>query len=493
MIMSNVIQILKKFVECNDSKIVITASVITVVGALIYVFTNKGRSIKTRHILSIVSSVFFVISLVMSFINNGNENWYITCVFALISVICIIVEKEAVLYKKSYHFNEKYKGIQTEYEHIDSLAREKTKIKVKLVPNIHKIRHCLCTSFQGNNDYNRQISIQSDLIDQCVNHSLENIRYNMSQFYSYFLKDMIDSSDDNSSKLTKRKRKDFFHYNFKNAHDYIYLSKHKDVNIEIFSNIFYGIYEKVREDFLAPLVFETNTKVPEFIAKELDNAILSIPNVTKQFNTSKYSIKNFYDLYKKETPKKTSEVNVRRIFIYKNSSIEDYKIVKPEIDVTGISTEIENMKIPLLLWVLEWHKKNDIEVRFISDEDAQNLQRTEKNVSTLDFSITHIEQTNIEPKYKDIILQLNGEPQIETFYNLSIKYHSLTAYTEDYDNEDDDDAEHFKFFNKLWEESNKNVEEIRNKLLNDNSWFNSIGTDNQGRIKNVIDLTYPII
>ena len=317
--------------------IVIILTLITIACVLIYVFADKDSKsikwLKNKHIFSIVSGVLLTISLAFSVTTNEEINWLISCIFALITIVCVVVEKESKYYKTSYHFNDQYKGIQTEYDHIRELLAEK----------------------QIENDE------KNCLINQYVNHSLENTRYNMSLTYSYFLKELIyhtENNDESKNKNAKQKRKDFFKYNFNNAHDYLYLSKHKDINIEIFANIFYNIYERVRKDFLAPLVFETNTKVPEFIAKELDSAISGIPNVKQQLNTSIYTMKGFYDLYKAETPRKIAGVKVRRIFIYKESDIDKYKIIRGD-NVSGINNEIHSVKIPLLLWVLEWHKKND--------------------------------------------------------------------------------------------------------------------------------------
>lgn len=423
---------------------------------------------KSRQWLTYISVGLTIISLVVAFTTRAAINWSLSCIFVLITLICLVLEQTFKKRKESYKFFTGYSGIQTEYERIENLIKKKT------ICNI------------GNN--------KEDLIEQCVNFSLENIRHNMSLFYSYFLNESVYSTEEkgDKSKKAKRKRKEFFVYNFKNAHDYIYLSKHKDINIEIFSNIFYSIYERVREDFLAPLLFETNTKVPEFIAKELDNAILGIQNVKKQFNTSKYTMKDFYDLYKTEIPQKIKGVESRRIFIYQNDAIEKYKIITDE--VFGSNPEINLIKIPLLLWVLEWHKKNNIKVGFILEEEASKMQRLEKGISTLDFSITHIEQNDSSSKingFKDIVLKLNGEPRTETFYNIPIKYHSLTAYTEDYEDETADEAEHFNFFNKLWEESQNNISIIRKKLLESNSWYSGITDDEKTKIKNVLDKVYP--
>ena len=123
-------------------------------------------------------------------------------------------------------------------------------------------------------------------------------------------------------------------------------------------------------------------------------------------------------------------------------------------------------------------------------EDAGKLQQLEKGISTLDFSITHIEQEE-SPKYKDIILKLNGNPQEEKFYNLKINYHPLTANIENYEDKNSDEAEHLKFFNELWKSSKSNAE-IRNKLLVDNSWYNGISnTVIKSAIETVVKKVYP--
>jgi len=447
-------------VTSNILKIILFGVTPTVFACVLVIWFFK-KPPKSKNIFTFISSGWTIVSLTISFTTVGLINSLLSCVCILVTLICAVLERTYKDRKISYKFYDEYNEIQSAYEHICKTLEKKNAPSTKE----NKL-----------------------LLDNCVILSLQKIRLNMAKFLSHFIQGQIstENNDTEEKKITMRKRELFFCYNFENAHDYIYLSNHRDANVKIFSNIFFGIYGKVKKNFLAPLYNITNTKVPEFIARELDNAILEIPNVKEQYNTSKYTMKDFYNLYYNERVKKNDTIKIRRIFIYKNDDIEKYITLETENDNIGKSQVIDNFRIPLLLWVIEWHIINTIEVGFVSEEAASCMQQNEGGISTLDFSITHIEQ-NDTTKYKDIILKLGGEPGIQKFYNLEIKYHSLTADTENYDAIDSEDAEHFKFFNLLWNLTTNGNRIIEEKIMNEkNTWYHSLESNYQDYVNKVL-------
>ena len=360
--------------------------------------------------------------------------------------------------KESYHFYDNYQKIENEYEHLEG---------------------------------------EKKLVQCYIEKSLNNIRINISKFNTHFLQSLIDDN----KYLTKKKSEnieEFFQCNFKNAHDYVFLSNHSEiVNDEIFSDIFYNVYKKISKRFLSPLVFETNTKVPEFISRELDNAILNINGVLCQKNASLFSLKSFYKLNGTEMAKskRVNDYESQRLFIYKSDNA-DFEVETNEVDFkppTGLNQATKVMNIPIFLWLLEWHEQNGIKVRFISEEEAKKKQYSANDINTLDFSITHIKKPN--NKFIDIVLQINDIPHKEAFYNMDINYYSMTAFTtKEYENDTGEcqDASHYNFFNKLWEQAESINGTIREKFFA-GKFYSNLDNDKKTAIKDIIDRIYPVI
>lgn len=378
----------------------------------------------------------------------------ISCILFLFSVIISLLAHN----KRSYHFYDQYQDIEKEYEHIDNYK-------------------------------------EKELVQNCVKASLNNILINLSKFDTHYHQGLVEDKVITPNK--EEDRTEFFHYNFKNAHDYIFLSNHKEIVYdEIFADIFYNVYKKVSKGFLSPLVFETNTKVPEFISKELDNVILNIDGVLCQKNTSKFSLKNFYQLNREEQAKSKNADNYKsqRLFIYKNIS-DSFNVETGTVDFIppkGLNQETNSMNIPVFLWILEWHEQMGIEVRFIPEEKAKKEKYSRKDISTLDFSITHIKKPEND-KFIDIILQIHGDPHKESFYNMDINYYSLTAFTtKEYDDDTgaSKEPEHYNFFNKLWEEAGKSNANLRSEFMK-MFFFTTLSPADKKNIEDILNRILP--
>ncbi|MDR0602803.1 MAG: hypothetical protein LBG80_00690 [Bacteroidales bacterium] len=396
------------------------------------------KPLKTGYWGTFISAGFVIISVVCSFWTKDTANWLLTMICGLSTMIFVVLEKTFEDRKESYHFNKQYSGIQGEYEHLNRLVEEKA------------------------------LSNGKSLIEQCVAHSLDGVRFNMSKFYSYFLQDEKVDCKKEDQNNEKDRRKTFFRYNFKNAHDYIFLSNHKEIVYdEIFSNIFYNVYEKVSENFLAPLVFDTNTKVPEFISTELTRNILEIDGVKCQLNTSRFKPIDFYKNHKNSFVKATSGEKSRRIFIYDETFNTNFDVHKDDLgnEVKGLHPATNSMEIPFVLWLLEWHSQNNLEVGFIPVSSAIRLQHSKPNINSLDFSLTHIEKEDNGKKYIDVIMQIHGQPHKEAFYYLDINYYSLTAFDEKYADTNDKEAEHWGFFKELWNSRDNKINDVNNTIL----------------------------
>jgi len=459
----------------NNPKLFMVITIIVILGSLAYVFCDKIKPLKTRHAFTIITAVLLVASLALNLAPRVIDNWFISYILALVTTISLIIEKEQSHYKKDYDdsFRKEYENIHVEYKSLMRLAKEKNAITAT--------------------EYKDSVS----LIQQCVNYSLENIRLNMARFYPYFLDDLVGVTNE---KVTK-KRREFLRRNFQNAHDCVFLLSHKKREKEIYSSIFYNIYKSVRDRFLEPLASNASIKrVPAFIAKEIDDAILGMPDdVIEQCHTSNYNMEDFYTLYQSESPKKRQKTEVRRIFILKDDIDNQLCVVKQgdEESVRPYSPTLplEQQKL-LLLWILEWHKNNNIRVAFIFEDEIKEYQQRKQNVNTLDFSITHIKVSDNPLQHKDIIIKVLDPHSQRTvpFYGIPIKFHSLITETEDYGNTTDDDAEHFRFFNDMWDLStNKShVDQVRNKLLT-SQWYINLKIADQASIQTLLNSIYPVV
>lgn len=260
------------------------------------------------------------------------DAWVFGFFYLAIEIIVILIESYNRLLpqtKEFYDFNERYSGIQKQWD----LIKEK------------------------NTDVNKKKSF--------IEESLTAIERAIHDFEIHY----YSLSDDNIEKFAMTAGSVY--------KDYILLcsSKNRFYNV-IFASLYRYLFNEYKTKVLSPIKPNSNESadliIPEFVSNGLTQTIIDNSNIVEyQHNTSVSTIEDF-------------ENNVNEGTELKGSIKTDFL---KRIIITDEINSPQNINVKIIEKILKWHKTSRVELKFISKTEAEACQREYSDIDRLDFSI----------------------------------------------------------------------------------------------------------
>ncbi len=191
------------------------------------------------------------------------------------------------------------------------------------------------------------------------------------------LEDTVTRHDVYYNPLSDKKTDDFATIVGSLSKDYILLCSNQNTFYNaIFASLYKYLFSEYKTNVLSPIQPNSNESadliIPEFVSNGLTQIIIDKSDIVEyQYNTSVSTIEDFQDNVKEDTELKGKipQGYLKRIIITR-------EITNPT------SIDIDKFKK-----ILSWHEKSNVELKFISESDAKNVQRTYSGIDRLDFSI----------------------------------------------------------------------------------------------------------